>query len=798
MARAQLSSIHPNEAPTAQRRRVADLWQIALILTVIGSFSAGCSSNDGTQNVGFGVPAGDAVGVDSGKRPDTSSDSTAQQSGDAQSTTGDASASADVAVLTGEPCAKANACTKFKPTPYCKLDAQVCVQCLVDFHCQSTTNHCDKSTYTCTEESCVPGTAACKSGFLEVCKSDGKGFDVSECPDAKPVCAGGACRLCAPTQKYCEKPAVPGGVSKKVMQCDGSGNAANVVQTCTGEQVCNNGECGVCVPGAKRCGGQKAEICATDGSGWTVLEDCPSKGLTCLGGLCVNPCSSDFKSGTNVGCDYWAVDLDNAKDVGGGKVYDAQNAQFAVIVSNTADSAATVTVTLGVDKTKPGAKFKTWTVPAKGLQVINLPDKSWGVPNQNQDGSNKNSRAYRIQSTQPIVAYQFNPLSNQGVFSNDASLLLPTGSIGKEYWIVSRSQLGTKFRSYFTVVATMPGVTKVDVVTSAPALQVGTQSLSVGQKITFTLNQGQVLNIESNKEGADLTGSWVKSDKAVVVFGGSEASNSPNVGNCIPNPKSFSGAKVCAGSTNGGGFGKACTKDSQCPPACCADHLEEQLFPVKAWGKTYVAARLSPRGKEKDAWRIVAKENGTKVTLQPYIGVTVPVLNQGQSFEFETTADFVITGSKPIMVAQYMASSYATMTKENPTCSSDASCKIQHGVIAKCTSAGFSKVCAPIGDPSLILDVATTQYLKEYLFLVPSKYKLNYLTVIAPKGAQVKLDNGILAPTGFKPVVGSNWTVARLPVAPGKHTLISSHPSGLFVYGYDDDVSYGYPGGAGL
>lgn len=781
-----------------QRSRASTCFGVALALALIVVACSEPVTNTGDPNL-WNTPldSGTTTVFDANQGADTAGTDTTGQ--DVSAAPGDAAGAADVPKLTGEPCAKANACVKLKTTPYCQLDAQVCVECLVDFHCQKTTNNCDLSTYTCVEESCVPGTTSCKGSFLEVCKADGKGFDLSSCPDEKPVCAAGACRVCEPTQKFCKKPAIPGQPSKQVMQCDGSGDAAGVVENCQGEQVCNNGVCGVCVPGAKRCGGQQAEICNTEGTAWTVLDDCPSKNLTCLAGLCVNPCSSDFKSGTNVGCDYWAVDLDNAKDQVGGKVYDAQNAQFSVIISNTAAGPAKVTVTLGADKTAPGAKTKTWTVPSKGLQVINLPDKSWGVPNQNQDGSNINGMAYRIQSTQPIVAYQFNPLSNFGVFSNDASLLLPTGSIGKEYWIVSRSQLGTKFRSYFTVVAAMPGNTKVTVVPSAAThAKIGAVGMSLGGKSVFTLKQGQVLNVESNKVNADLTGSYVNADQDVVVFGGSEASNSPNIGNCIPNPQGLLGGKVCAGSTLGGGFGKACTQDSQCEPACCADHLEEQMFPVKAWGTTYVAARLSPRGKEKDAWRIVAKENGTTVTLTPNIGVNIPTLNQGQFYEFETTADFLITASKPVMVAQYMASSYATMTKENPSCTTDASCKNNHGVIAKCESAGFSKVCAPIGDPSLILDVATTQYLKDYLFLVPDKYKLNFLTVISTQGATVKLDGSTLFASGFKSVAGSTWTVARLPVGPGKHQLTSDKPMGLFVYGYDDDVSYGYPGGAGL
>ena len=700
--------------------------------------------------------------------------------------------------LSGPPCAKSSGCKDFEGTPYCQLDEKICVECLIDFHCKETTNNCDLNTYRCVEESCVPGTMSCAGGFLQMCKPDGKGFEVTACPDDKPICINSACRKCQPNETFCAKPSVAGGDSKRVMKCDGTGDKATVVENCAGEKVCNNGVCGVCTPGAKRCTGQLAQICATDGSGWTTLDDCPSKGLTCLGGLCVNPCSSDFKSGTNVGCDYWAVDLDNAVDYNNGTTYDAQNAQFSVIVSNTADSPATVHVTLGVDKSAPGAKTKSWNIPAKGLQVINLPDKSWGIANQNQEGSNINGKAYRIQSSQPIVAYQFNPLSNFGVFSNDASLLLPSGSIGKEYWIVSRNQLGTKFRSYFTVVAAMPGETQVKVVPTAPTVAgQGVPTMTMGGAQTFTLKQGQVLNVESNQVNADLTGSFVQANKDVVVFGGSEASNSPSVGNCIP--KATGGGTVCAGSTLGGGSGQPCTKDSDCQPACCADHLEEQLFPVKAWGSSYVAARLSPRGKEKDAWRIVAKDNGTKITLQPNIGVTVPTLNQGQSFEFETTQDFVIQSSAPVLVAQYMASSYATMTKEGATCTTDASCKTNHGVIAKCEQVTlFNKMCSPIGDPSLILDIATTQYLTEYIFLVPDKYAMNFLTIIAPFGATVKLDGSALSGSTFAPISGTTWAVARLPVSAGKHELVSSKPVGVFVYGYDDDVSYGYPAGAGL
>lgn len=693
----------------------------------------------------------------------------------------------------GVACSTDAACKGQAGTPWCAKFKKECVECLLPLHCPATGNCTNNK---CLSVNCKAGSVACSGGFLETCNADGKGVSQEACPDDKPFCHVDSCRACEPGKVYCGKPV--SGSSKSLLQCNAEGTGSTIKESCTGGQVCVGGKCGVCVPGTKSCQGDKALVCANDGNSHEMAQDCAANGWTCQGGLCVNPCDGDIKSNTNVGCDYWAVDLDNAIDANGGNVYDAQNAQYSLIVSNTSDSPATVTVIFGVDKTAPGAKFKAWTVQPKALQVINLPDPSWNLPKgfQNQDGTNINNRVFRVQSTQPIVAYQFNPLQNYGVFSNDASLLLPGQSLGKTYWILSRGQLGTKFRSYFTVVATMPGDTSVKFVVAAKTLAgPGLPAMKIGEAKTVILKQGEVLNMESDAVGADLTGSYVEADKLVAVFGGSEASNSPTFGNCVP--KSSGLGKICASTSLNGSGGKACTKDEDCDAACCADHLEEQLFPVAALGKTYVATRLFGRGKEQDAWRILAAEDNTKVTLTPALQPP-KVLAQGEWFEIQTTADFLIDADKPILVGQYMASSYATVTKEPATCSVESQCLSQHAFLGSCESAGFSKVCAPIGDPSLIIGVAATQYLDDYLFLVPNKYKLNYINIVAQQGTVATLDGQTLNPNQFKAIGSTGWTVARLPIPDGAHHLTTSKLAGLVVYGYDDDVSYGYPGGAGL
>jgi hypothetical protein len=769
----------------------------ALTAALTAALAVGCSS----EPADFGGVLPDAVGggfqTDGGGGPtgDTGAGGADDAlAGDGGGSTGDDAGGGgqDAFVPDGPKCGGPSGCKDTPETPICATNIGVCVECVIDFHCQDSTGNCEN--YACVDVSCAPGSTVCDGNFLATCNAAGDGYDKAACPSETPVCVSDACRVCEPNTTSCAPPAAPGQPSKQVVSCNADGSEQTVVQTCDGAQSCVNGACGVCVPGEKRCEGAVSQYCATDGSGWLTLEDCGETGKSCVGGLCVGACSADVKSNTHVGCDYWAVDLDNAVDQGpNGTVYDAQSAQFSLIVSNTTGQVANVKVTLGLPNASSNMTTTVQVQPQQ-VSIIDLPDPSWNLPHQSLDGSGVSPKGYRVESDQPIVAYQFNPLQNFGVFSNDASLLLPTNSVGKEYWIASRNQLGDKFRSYFTVIAAESGETEVKVVTTAPTLGgPGAPAMSVGQTQTYKLQHGEVLNIQSNQEDADLTGSWVQANKRVVVFGGSEASNSPQVGRCVPGPGGFGGSCI-------GTFGAvSCTTDAQCPAPCCADHLEEQLFPVDAWGSTYVGARLAPRGLEEDAWRIIAAEAGTTVQIQPNIGVTVPTLGQGQVFEFQTTKDFVLTSNKPVQLVQYMASSYATATTEDGSCSTDSQCLQQHGFMGKCDTSGiFGGTCAPIGDPSMILAVSTDQYLDDYLFLVPDKYEVNYINIVTPLSAKITLDGQQLTGNVFTVVPNSQWAVARLPVQAGPHRLQATVGVGLYVYGYDDDVSFGYPGGAGL
>ena len=62
---------------------------------------------------------------------------------------------------------------------------------------------------------------------------------------------------------------------------------------------------------------------------------------------------------------------------------------------------------------------------------------SSAFPRLDIDGTGIFDRAFKISSTQPVIVYQFNPLNNEGVASNDASLLLPKEGLGREYVALS-------------------------------------------------------------------------------------------------------------------------------------------------------------------------------------------------------------------------------------------------------------------------------------------------------------------------------------------------------------------------
>ena len=691
----------------------------------------------------------------------------------------------------------------------------------------------------------LPGDGA------EEVAGDATGLEV---PDGGwPVCTPG-------TRLQCTED----GLGEVLCNLDGTGWEAH---PCGEGSVCLDDAkgCTSCVPGRVSCLNDSTVIrCDPTGTTWEVAEDCDPAhtGEVCRAGICIGLCELSDKLSSYIGCEYWGADTDNAVvGAGEGSYYDAAGAQYAIVVSNTSDRwPATVEVFTHLGKVTHDSRCNPLPadpIPAMGLRVFELPryypvdptkctvcangpgetypgkdctDRQVATEMMDLDGTTLKPQAYRVKSTIPITAYQFNPFSNVGVYSNDASLLLPTNALGRYYVVMTREQTFQELKGFLSVVAVDPGETQVYVKVTAPTMASSSSdsrdvpAMQPGDERTFFLNQFDVLNIETNAYGADLTGSIVYANHPVGVFGGSEASNAPNTNHCCPGGRcEYNNQWMECASGKVDGVDCLCewpkqnlspSRDVSCRTnydcllynTCCADHLEKMLYPVKTWGQKYVVTRSYPRGGEKDVFRILAAEDQTVVTVYPLQGTLPPVLKRGEYLEFESGENFIVTGKKPILVGQFVAAQDApdpNVTAKGPD---DAN----------------------TGDPTFLMAVPSEQFRTDYVFLTPDKYRFDAVNLIVPTGQPVFLDGKELKQEDlhFRPardilqdmtdkgldhpwqlgvtfgdynrIADGEWSVWRVAVKDGVHVARSEKPFGAIVYGYDRYVSYGYPAGLNL
>ena len=622
---------------------------------------------------------------------------------------------------------------------------------------------------------------------------------------SEPICALEQLR-CAPELQRC-------------VDGDQGANWA-LVDDCTSRGlICSTSleACVVCEPNRQSCSGQTIMQCDATGSEQVALDTCdPDEQRVCREGGCVNLCTLASQRRSNVGCEYFAVDLDNAK------INDTLNAaaqQFAVVISNPQTDIA-AEVTIEQDDSEPGAKnapksIVTATIPPFNLRVFRLGPREvdGSGPGEFDTGTHTalTRHAYRIHSTVPVVAYQFNPLENVNVFSNDASLLKPTEAltpVGDELepayvalgWpqtIANSSDPDTNFspqnpvslRAFLTLVGTTPN-THVRVDSNARILPGGMiPATAKGGTLDFELGAFDVLNLETDDFNADFTGSLISSDRALVVFSGSEASDAPFF-NTLTDRK------------------------------CCADHLEEQLDPIRTSGENFVAtvspsrtAALAKAGapvgeaEQEEYFRVIA-------TTEAGARVSTSLNGQFQSFELRSRGSFVTIAS----------AHHFTLKSDAPVMLSSVSPSQQDANVPT----GF-----PGGDPSLVILPPLEQFRNSYVFLTPDKYSFDFIRIVAPRTAVVVLDgrsvdeidgctafdaDGItdaarrklVGPSQFLvyecqlsfPIIDPNKT-APANLSPGAqndgvHRVESNEKVGVLVDGFDSYVSYAYAAGTEL
>lgn len=619
----------------------------------------------------------------------------------------------------------------------------------------------------------------------------------------EPICAAGAVRCDLGKLVRCEESA-------------GARSWATLVDCEKDSLVCVSSlkRCARCVPNQGSCQGQDAFVCDAEGNTSTKVATCdPTKRMLCRQGSCVDLCGLATTQRSNVGCEYWAVDLDNAM------ISLSSNAaaqQFAVVVSNPQPDIATL-VRIFQDDGEPGdapnpVEVANATIAPLNLQVFKLgPREVDGSPaGEYNTGTNTalTRHAFKVTSEFPVVAYQFNPLENANVFSNDASLLKPrealtpsTNALLPAYVVASWPQTiaatddpETNFnpqdpinlRAFLTIVGTTDN-TKVEIRPTTAVVAGGpipaTQAQGV---ITATLGAFDVLNLETGDFNADFTGTVVSADGPVAVFTGSEASDAPH-------------------------FTRLAER------RCCADHLEDQLDPLRTAGKTFAIAHTPSRTRmvteagaetaivpEPDFIRFVAAspEGAVIKTTLPKPDDEIHLGALGDFHEVTVYRDFMATSSNPITVIQVMASQDAA--------------GVRRGL--------------PGGDPSLLVEPPIEQFRGDYVFLTPDKYAFDFVSIVAPPGATVILDETKLSDMACQETPSDGLTqeerggkapsfityICQLSFAAidptktapdnvspgiqndGVHRITSDRPVGVVVSGFDSFVSYAYAGGTEL
>jgi hypothetical protein len=250
-----------------------------------------------------------------------------------------------------------------------------------------------------------------------------------------------------------------------------------------------------------------------------------------------------------------------------------------------------------------------------------------------------------------------------------------------------------------------------------------------------TLNKGDVLELGTN--AADMTGSYVSSEKPVQVIAGHYCANVPD------------------------GFGYC-------------DHLEESMFPVDALSNRYIinapAVTTIPNGKE-EMVRIVATTAGTTLSYDPpQAGAPTAIANPGDFVEIpRQAASYLITANHKVLVAQLMEGSSVAGNTGDPAMALSVpveqyrSFYLFHAPTNYTTN--YVDITAPVGATVMLDGAAITNFTT----IGASGYALARVT---PLGAG--------------------------PGGDGNHSIMGSMPIGISVYGYGMDTSYWYPGGLNL
>jgi hypothetical protein len=324
---------------------------------------------------------------------------------------------------------------------------------------------------------------------------------------------------------------------------------------------------------------------------------------------------------------------------------------------------------------------------------------------------------------------------NYDLMVTTAFTCLPVTALGTNYWVLARPALvgGSGCRSQFMIVATADN-TMVSITPSATANLPGHSGY-----YQTNLMQGETYQAGPSDADYtnDVTGTWISSDKPIVVLAGASLAYVPDSDSPYGNP------------------------------------LVQEQRPVDAWGDHVLALSFAAKTGG-DSYRVLAASNNTALSTN---GVSAGTIQAGQFLDFILDGPVEFSASGPIQVAQF-------------------------------ANGGSDE--EELGDPCEVLLAPVGRYLQtNIVFSLPlwdqtttGDFRQNYLNIIVPESALANtlVDGSSIAVTNFVPIGASGYYGARIPlpeidVGVATHTVTSSEPVGVQVYGFGDDDAYAYLGG---
>ncbi|WP_139377391.1 PKD domain-containing protein [Daejeonella lutea] len=389
-----------------------------------------------------------------------------------------------------------------------------------------------------------------------------------------------------------------------------------------------------------------------------------------------------------------------------------------------------------------------FTVTANAITNVNVPQAAYLG---NSEGKITN-KGIHITSLKPVVVYSH--IYDTSV--SGATLVLPTNTLGKEYYSINYQQVSNDDNSFsFFFVVAIEDNTQITIkpsVNTLGGLQAGVTSAPI------SLNKGEVYQVFGTKtsssnpfRGTDLTGSVIKSIstsneicKKIAVFSGSGKISIGCLANNAPNGQ--------AGS---------------------ADNLFQQVYPTATWGNSFVT--VPSKNRNYDIYRVFKSDPSAVVKVNGAIIQSTDFTN-GLYYDFPSQVVNYVESDKPIQVIQYAVTQ------------------------------GKSINCAPIagdvGDPEMIFLNPLSQTLSKITMYSTPLFQIlrHYINVVIPTSgvSSFKVD-GVSKSALFLPVASApGFSYAQLDMNAGTHNLQADIGFNAIAYGFGSAESYGYAAGASL